>query len=117
MFLTGTPELELESQQLQVPDLEYDLNSSSLALQLGKTFFSRKILENLRSQARINVTELYIKNKSRIDSQFNRLITDGVALQGSTQQLKLTGLVINRDNVQVQANLKGNAGLVISRIP
>jgi acylphosphatase len=38
-------------------------------------------------------------------------------LQGSTQGLKLTGLVINRDNVQVQANLKGNAGLVISNIP
>ena len=117
LFLKGTPELDTALQVLSVPDLEYDLNSSSLALQLGKTFFSRKILENLRNQARINVTELYTKNKSRIDSQFNRVITDGVTLQGSTQGLKLTGLVINRDNVQVQANLKGNAGLVISNIP
>lgn len=117
LFLKGTPELDTVQQVLSVPDLEYDLNSSSLALQLGKTFFSRKILDNLRSQARINVRELYTKNKSRIDSQFNRVITDGVSLQGSTEQLKLTGLVINLDNVQVQANLRGNAGLVISRIP
>ncbi|KYP14894.1 MAG: hypothetical protein A1D16_07845 [Flavihumibacter sp. CACIAM 22H1] len=66
LFLTGTPELNLHSQQLEVPDLEYDLNSSSLVLAVGKTFFNRQILENLRQQAKINVRDLYLKIKPKL---------------------------------------------------
>jgi hypothetical protein len=117
LFLTGSPELDITNQTLTVPDLEYDLNSSSLALQLGKTFFSRQILENLRKQAKVNVAELYQKNKSRIDAQFNRTVTDGISLKGGTTQLRLTGLVINKDTVQVQTNVSGNASLLIAKLP
>lgn len=117
LFLTGTPELDLVSQQLQVPDLEYDLNSSSLVLVVGKTFFNRQILEGLRQQAKINVRDLYLKNKSKIDAQFNRLIMDGIFMKGTTDELRLTGLVINKDNVQVQAQVKGMASLVITKLP
>jgi hypothetical protein len=117
LFLTGTPELELESQQLQVPDLEYDLNSSSLVLAVGKTFFNRQILEGLRQQAKINVRELYLKNKNKIDTQLNRTIMDGILMTGNTSELRLTGLVINKDNVQVQAQVKGMVNLVITSLP
>lgn len=116
LYLTGTPELDLATQTINVPDLEYDLNSSSLALTLGKTFFNRQILDNLRKQAKVNVSDLYLKNKSKIDAQFNRTVTDGIFLRGGTTNLRLNGLVINKDNVQVQANVTGNASLVISRI-
>jgi hypothetical protein len=115
LFLRGTPELDPVAQVLSVPDLEYDLNSSSLVLQLGKTFFNRQILDNLRAQAKINVTDLYQKNKSRIDNQFNRTVSEGIFLKGNTSQLRLNGLVINKDNVLVQANVKGNLSLVINK--
>lgn len=117
LFLTGTPELDPVSQQLQVPDLEYDLNSSSLVLVVGKTFFNRQILEGLRQQAKINVRDLYLKNKARIDAQLNREVMEGIQMTGSTRELRLTGLVINRDNVQVQAQVSGIANLVISKLP
>ncbi len=117
LFLTGTPELDILTQQLQVPDLEYDLNSSSLVLAVGKTFFNRQILEGLRQQAKINVRELYLKNKVKIDTQLNRAIMDGIQMTGATQELRLTGLVINKDNVQVQAQVKGQANLVITKLP
>lgn len=117
LFLTGTPELDLVSQQLQVPDLEYDLNSSSLVLVVGKTFFNRQILEGLRQQAKINVRDLYLKNKPKIDLQFNRSIMDGIFMKGATDELRLTGIVINKDNVQVQAQVKGMASLVITKLP
>jgi hypothetical protein len=117
LFLTGTPELDIQTQQLQVPDLEYDLNSSSLVLAVGKTFFNRQILESLRQQAKINVRELYLKNKVKIDTQLNRVIMDGIQMTGNTQELRLTGLVINKDNVQVQAQVKGQVNLVITNLP
>lgn len=117
LFLTGTPELDVLTQNLRVPDLEYDLNSSSLVLAVGKTFFNRQILEGLRQQAKINVRELYHKNKAKIDAQFNRTIMDGIFMKGATDDLKLTGLAINKDNVQVQAQVKGIADLVITKLP
>ncbi|ULQ52918.1 DUF4403 family protein [Flavihumibacter fluvii] len=116
LFLKGSPELDILTQTITVPDLEYDLNSSSITLQLGKTFFNHQILENLRKQAKVNVAELYLKNKSRIDAQFNRKVTEGINLTGGTTQLRLTGLVINKDNVQVQTNVTGNASLVIAQL-
>jgi len=117
LFLTGSPELDLATQTITVPDLEYDLNSSSLALTLGKTFFNHQILEGLRKQAKVNVADLYQKNKSKIDAQFNRTVSDGIFLKGGTSALRLNGLVIYKDNVQVQANVTGNASLVISKFP
>ncbi|MCG7855721.1 DUF4403 family protein [Flavihumibacter sp.] len=117
LFLKGTPDLDVNTQQLSVPDLEYDLNSSSIVLVIGKTFFNRQILENLRKQAKINVRELYLKNKQKIDDQFNRDITTGIRLKGNTSELKLNGLIINRDNVQVQAIVTGNVNLLISNLP
>lgn len=117
LFLKGSPELDVNTQNITVPDLEYDLNSSSITLQLGKTFFNRQILDNLRKQAKVNVSELYQKNKSRIDAQFNRAVADGITLKGGTTQLRLNGIVINKDNVQVQANVTGNASLLIAKLP
>ena len=109
--------MDLITQTITVPDLEYDLNSSSITLQLGKTFFNHQILDNLRKQAKVNVSELYLKNKSRIDAQFNRSVAEGISLKGGTSQLRLTGLVINKDNVQVQTNITGNASLLIAKLP
>lgn len=117
LFLTGTPDLDVVTQQLQVPDLEYDLNSSSLVLAVGKTFFNRQILEGLRAQAKINVRDLYLKNKAKIDAQFNRVVTEGIEMTGSTRELRLTGLVINKDDIQVQAQVKGAANLLITKLP
>ncbi len=117
LFLKGSPELDISTQTITVPDLEYDLNSSSITLQLGKTFFNHQILDNLRKQAKVNVSELYLKNKSRIDAQFNRTVAEGISLKGGTSQLRLTGLVINKDNVQVQTNITGNASLLIAKLP
>jgi hypothetical protein len=86
-------------------------------LAVGKTFFNRQILESLRQQAKINVRELYLKNKMKIDTQLNRAIMDGIQMTGNTQELRLTGLVINKDNVQVQAQVKGQMNLVITKLP
>ncbi len=117
LLLTGKPKLDVATQVISVPDLEYDLNSSSLALAVGKTFFSRRILENLRAQATVNVTELYQKNKAKIDAQFNRQVSEGIQLNGASSQLRLNGLVVNRDKVEVQANVLGQLEMVISRVP
>ncbi|MFT4023934.1 MAG: DUF4403 family protein [Flavihumibacter sp.] len=117
LLLTGTPELDLYQQTISVPDLEFDLNSSSLVLQIGKTFFSQRILDNLRQQATIDVSDIYYKNKAKIDAQLNRHISTGIDLKGNTDRLRLNGLVINKDNVQVQASVAGAISLLISQVP
>jgi hypothetical protein len=42
---------------------------------------------------------------------------DGIQMTGNTSEQRLTGLVINKDNVQVQAQVKGMANLVITSLP
>lgn len=117
LVLRGTPQLDLYQQTITVPDLEFDLNSSSLVLQIGKTFFNQRILDNLRQQTKVDVSELYFKNKAKIDAQLNRTISTGINLQGNTERLRLNGLVINKDNIQVQATVGGNISLLISQVP
>ncbi len=113
LFLTGTPVLDTLKQVISIPDLNYSLKSSDLALTLGTTFFNQKILNGIREKAIIKIDDIYLKNKTRLDSAFNRNAAANITTTGNTQQIKLTGLVINKDNLLFQVSARGVMSVVV----
>jgi hypothetical protein len=107
LFLTGTPSLDTNKQVISIPDLDYSLKSTDLILTLGKTFFNQKILNSIREKTIIKTGDIYLQNKTRLDSAFNRNILPNVTTIGNTQQIKLTGLVIRKDNLLFQLSARG----------
>lgn len=113
LYLTGTPVLDTIKQVISIPDLNYSLKSRDIILTLGKTFFNQKILNSIREKSIIKTGDLYQQNKSRLDSAFNRRVSSNVITSGSTRQIKLTGLVVKKDNLLFQLSARGVMGVTM----
>jgi hypothetical protein len=113
LYLTGTPALDTDKQIISIPDLDYSLRSRDLILTLGKTFFNQKILHNIREKTVIKTGDIYRQNKTRLDSAFNRQLAANVFTSGYTQQVKVTGLVVKKDNLLFQVSASGMMGVIV----
>lgn len=116
VFLTGTPVLDVEKQILSIPDITYNLSSSDVALNMGKKFFNKKILQTIREKATINVAEIYKKNKPKLDATLNRQIKAGISTTGYTTGVRLLALVVKQEGVQVQASINGQVMVLVSQL-
>ena len=115
LYLTGKPALDTVNQVISIPDLDYSLRSRDFVLTLGKTLFNQKILQSIREKAIIKTGDIYRSNKTRLDSAFNRNITPAISTKGNTRQIRLTGLVIKKDNLLFQLSASGVLGVTVGK--
>lgn len=116
LYLTGTPRLDTASQVIVIPDLDYSLKSNDLVLNLGKTFFSNKILRALREKATISIASLVEQNRKSIDAQLNKKIMDGVFSAGTFKDIRVLSLVVGKDVLQAQTCTRASASIVITSL-
>lgn len=116
LYLIGTPQLDTASQVIIIPDLDYSLKSRDLILNLGKTFFSNRILHTLREKATISIADLVEQNRKSIDAQLNKSVMDGVFSTGTLKDIRILGVVIGKDVLQAQVCARANASIVITRL-
>ncbi len=116
LYLTGTPQLDTASQVIIIPDLDYSLKSRDFILNIGKTFFSNKILHALREKATISITELVEQNRKSIDAQLNKKIMEGVFSTGALKDIRILSLVVGKDVLQAQTAIRANASIIITSL-
>jgi hypothetical protein len=112
--LTGTPRLDVNSQQISVPDLDYSLQSGDLLLNMGKTLYNKKIINTLRQKAVLNVADLVQKNKTSLDSMLTRQVSPYVKSDGKISSIRANAMVVNKDNLLMQVSAKGLLSLSVS---
>lgn len=115
IYLTGTPVLDARNQVISVPDLDYSLRSRDIVLNLGKTFFNKRILTTIREKAVIKIGDLYQQNKGKLDSAFNRHFTPKVYTSGNSREIKLTALVVKKDNLLFQLRVAGFMNVTVAK--
>jgi len=116
LYLTGTPVVDTVHQVVVIPDLDYSLKSKDFILNLGKTFFSGKILHALREKASISIADLVEQNRKSIDAQFNKKIMEGVFSTGSLKDIRILSLVIGKDFLQAQTCARAAAAIIITSL-
>ena len=116
LYLTGTPLLDTASQVIVMPDLDYSLKSNDFVLNIGKTFFSNKILKALREKATISITDLVDQNRKSIDAQLNKKIMEGVFSIGSLKDIRVLSLVAGKDVLQAQTCTRALASIIITNL-
>jgi hypothetical protein len=116
LYLSGTPQLDTASQVITLPDLDYSLRSRDLALNVGKTLFSNKILQALRSRATIRIKDLVEKNRNSIDAQLNRKIMEGVFSAGALTDIRILSIVVGSESLQAQTCARANAAITITHL-
>lgn len=115
VYLTGTPRYDNAADQLLIPDLDYDLHTSSLLVK-GFAFLSDdRLRELLRQNARFPVHGQLDRLRQLAVKGMNRDLAEGVALAATLDRVENVGVRATRDALLARADAGGSLQLQIAR--
>jgi hypothetical protein len=107
IFLRGTPLLDSAKQTMSIPDIQYSMEGEDLALKIGRSLFRSKIRKSIQGKTYLDINALLNANKSTMDQQLNRQWAPGVFSSGSIQEAKIIGMLVTKQNIQLQVFISG----------
>lgn len=111
IYLRGTPILDTSKQTLSMPDIQYSLEGEDLALKIARSLFKNKIRKTIQGKTYLDITALLIANKSMIDQQMNREWMKGIQSSGNLKEVKIIGMLVTPENLQLQVFISGELKL------
>lgn len=112
IYLRGTPVLDTAKQTLSLPDIEYSLEGEDLALKIARSLFKNKIRKSIQGKSFLDLTAFLNSNKPMIDQQMNREWTPGIYSTGTLREAKIIGMLITRQDIQIQLFISGELKLL-----
>jgi hypothetical protein len=112
LHISGTPLLDTASQVLSMPDITFSLDTKDILVNIAKGMFRRKIIRELKNQSVLDIAALINRNKAAIEARINQPVTGWMRTTGSFREIKLVGLLPQKDYIQVQAHIKADIILV-----
>jgi hypothetical protein len=116
VFLTGTPQLNLASRQLTVPDLEFDAGSTDLPAGGHWWLYGDAMRNFLRAKAAIPDTAALAGMQRRAIDGMNRKLAAGVRLEATLSDSRGMAVCATREHLVVRALAEGQARLVVERV-
>lgn len=107
IFLRGTPMLDSAKQTMSIPDIQYSMEGEDLALKIGRSLFRNKIRKTIQGKTYLDINALLNANKTAVDQQLNRQWAPGVFSSGSIQEAKIIGILVTKQNIQLQVFISG----------
>ena len=117
LYLRGTPVLDAANQTLTIPDITYTIEDEDLALKIGKTLFRNKIKKNLNGKSYLDIGALVKTNMPLLDAKLNAQIANGIYSAGKVNDVKVLGLLAQKDVIQMQLYANANISLIAANIP
>lgn len=115
VYLTGTPGYDASSDQLRVPDLDFDLRTSSALVRSLAWMKDDAIVGFLRERARFPVQGPLDRLRELAEGGMNRELAEGVHLVGRLDKASTVAVRAFRDALRVRAEASGDAHLEIDR--
>lgn len=113
IFLVGTPAYDPVTEHVHVPDLDFDVATSSLLVS-GYTWLSRQgIVELLREQARWPIADLNSLAIEQLRRGLNRRLSDDVRIRGDVESVDVLGVYAMRDELVVHAQARATGELIV----
>jgi hypothetical protein len=116
IFLRGTPVLDTAKQTLSIPDIQYSLEGEDLALKIARSLFKNKIRKSIRGNSYLDITSFLNSNKTMIDQLLNREWTPGIYSAGTLKEAKIIGMLVTRQNIQLQIFIAGELKLLAGNL-
>jgi hypothetical protein len=114
-WLVGTPVLDVPTEQLTVPDLDFDVATGD-ALVRGLEFLrTDAVLSQLRESAVLPLGERLDALRVKVEGAINRDLADGVALSARLRTGRLLDVVAMPSSLIVRAEAAGSLALGIDR--
>ena len=111
-ILFGTPVLNIENQTISIPDINYDIRTRDIVLNVGEKLFRNRIISSLKEKSVVDLPALIEKNRQQLDAQFNRPINNKFYTRGKLQDIRITGIVVGRDVLHLQTSIRANLQII-----
>ncbi len=115
LHISGTPQLDTARQVLSMPDISVSIDTKDILVNILKGMIRKKLVKQLQDQSVLDLAALIQKNKAAIEARLNQPVTPWMSSSGSVQEVRLLGLLPQKDHIQVQAYIK--ASLVLTGHP
>jgi hypothetical protein len=117
VYFTGTPRYDATSDQLLVPDLDYDLGTADLLVR-GLQWLKDDAIRNfLRDRARFPVDDQLGRLRELAERGMNRTLAPGVELSAQLDSAKAISVRATTKMLFVRALATGSAVLLVDRPP
>ncbi|MEO8577849.1 MAG: DUF4403 family protein [Gemmatimonadales bacterium] len=115
VFLVGTPRYDPGTNELFVPDLEYDVGSANLLVS-GVEWVKHDDVRNfLRSQARWSIGNVMETGKQQLLKGLNRDLAPGVRLTADVKQVQGLSVNARRTAIRLRAQADATARLTVKQ--
>ncbi|HEU4607446.1 MAG TPA: DUF4403 family protein [Chitinophagaceae bacterium] len=110
--LSGSPVLDSTQQVLSMSGLHVDINSRDMLLNMARNLIRKKILKELQGKSVLDIQALVQRNKAGISKRLSQPVNDWLQSYGALNNLRVLGILITKDNIQLQISIDGNLELM-----
>ncbi|HLE57732.1 MAG TPA: DUF4403 family protein, partial [Rhodothermia bacterium] len=115
IYFIGTPRYDLGTNELFVPDLDYDAGSANLLVSGFEWLKHDDVRDYFRQHARWSVGDVVQKGKEQLSKGLNRELAPGVKLTAEVKRVQALSVRARRDAIRVRAQADANARLTVKQ--
>jgi hypothetical protein len=117
LYFTGTPSLDPNHHQVNVPDLDYDVGTEQVLVQGFAWLKGVDIRNFLRDRARLPDSAVVEKLRGFAENGINRTLAPGVTLSGQIHDARGTSVWATTQEIRLRAVADAEFKLAIDRAP
>ncbi len=114
VYLKGTPHYLPKEQAFDLPDLDYDIKSSDLMVQMADMLFKNDFRNQLRQLAKLPIGPKMDELKEKIDLALNRPLGPFVKLSAHVVSLKILDGLADNQGIMIRVFIQGTAALNVT---
>jgi hypothetical protein len=95
-----------------MPDISFSLDTKDILVNIAKGLFRKRVMKQLKNQSVLDIAALISRNKSAIEARINQPVTGWMRTTGSFREIRLVGLLPQKDYIQVQALIRADIVLI-----
>ena len=116
VYLVGTPRYDVASNELYVPDLDYDIGSTALLVQGLEWVKHGDVRDFITKNARWPVGSVMQTGKEQLEKGLNRDLATGVHLTADVNKVEGLSVRAMRTAIRLRAQADANARLTINQV-
>jgi hypothetical protein len=79
---------------------------------MARNLIRKKILKELQGKSVLDIQALVQRNKAGISKRLSQPVNDWLQCYGALNNLRVLGILITKDNIQLQISIDGNLELM-----
>ena len=114
VYLKGTPHYLSKQKAFDLPDLDYDLHSSDVMLQMADMLFKNDFRNQLRKMAKLPIGPKMDELKMKINLALNKPLGRFARLSAKVTSFKVLDGLADNEGIVVRVSIKGAAALEVT---